>query len=665
MTWTVVLDPPAVASNRTSFDLNTDPIRVDQAGIDWGDAAITAYMAEMMVGSVPVSFIIPNRIVKIPLMVHDNEGGSSVYEAARDQLFEKVGLMQREGGWLQRGSRYADVVDATLTYPDVHGEVADLENGVVLQLECLPDFYGDEVTLDTITTGFDGIARAVLEQSGVQAVVAGNHPGRVRIVVEDTSGHDQLGVLWGLRSRHYDSASTAALKYEADALTPLNGAAATSVAGASGGNAVKLSNIPAGSWVSMLSTDLAAGSKLTHQGSYRVYARTLGSTVGPKMRLVWGVGGMQSPTINPETSWLPGVGGQPSNEWYLMDLGVIRLDAPPVGPMQWSGQVQVYDTTPGRDLAIDQLIFLPLDEAAGHVNAAQPSPQAATGAVGSTSYPQAAADNGAVGTAAWSNPTNIEAADGQTADVTLASSGDVSHYLTASAFGFSIPSTATITGIEVSVLRNCSLHAPPIGPYTPAIGDSAVRLIKAGTIQTPDKSGQAAWPTTGNAQAAVYGGPTDLWGGAWTPADINDVGFGFAHSVKALYTMAGGVWATVDNVVVVVYYTLPGGVPVVADAVIYANETAELRTEGMYRSDAAGSVYSPIAEVVGDLPRIPSSGLESRPVELIVKTSQGFITNDGSHMQGSSNVGGTPSPDAGLDGCQVTVKYRPSYLFAT
>ena len=40
-------------------------------------------------------------------------------------------------------------------------------------------------------------------------------------MVTDTSGNNQLMGHWGLRSRYYDSAATAALFYEAEALTPV------------------------------------------------------------------------------------------------------------------------------------------------------------------------------------------------------------------------------------------------------------------------------------------------------------------------------------------------------------------------------------------------------------------------------------------------------------
>jgi hypothetical protein len=52
---------------------------------------------------------------------------------------------------------------------------------------------------------------------------------------------------------------------------------------------------------------------------------------------------------------------------------------------------------------------------------------------------------------------------------------------------------------------------------------------------------------------AVYGGPEDLWGETWTPADLNSEDFGVA--LNAIYTdTAGNGRAYVDIVYVTVNY---------------------------------------------------------------------------------------------------------------
>ncbi|MBU2060456.1 MAG: hypothetical protein KKH44_01230, partial [Bacteroidetes bacterium] len=85
-----------------------------------------------------------------------------------------------------------------------------------------------------------------------------------------------------------------------------------------------------------------------------------------------------------------------------------------------------------------------------------------------------------------------------------------------------------------------------------AVYDSEVTLLKNGHSTPNNAVRPNAWPVTNIVQ--TYGGPTDLWGTTWTPADINDKDFGGQIRVQ----MYGG-QAFVDNVSVTVFYssTLP------------------------------------------------------------------------------------------------------------
>jgi len=78
--------------------------------------------------------------------------------------------------------------------------------------------------------------------------------------------------------------------------------------------------------------------------------------------------------------------------------------------------------------------------------------------------------NVAVGGTAWSNPTNVTASDNSYASVSL-SFLVVSDALVATNFGFSIPVTATVDGITVSIEKNGT-------GYT---SDLAIQLTKNGT----------------------------------------------------------------------------------------------------------------------------------------------------------------------------------------
>lgn len=228
-TWQVELDPTAILPERTPLALNGREIAIDgKKGIDWGEAAIKAYMAEGQYGEGVTAYRVPNRIVTIPLVVGARMGGSvNEEEAAREELRQKVALIQRLGGALKRQRKggeplYADIVNASLTIPDIYGETGGVEPGVMLKLECLPDFYGNEIALDAVSG--EGMIASVLTQGGNQAAIAGNYPARTRIIVTEKSNNNQRGLLYGFRSTRYTSSERARLWFDAAEQNMINGA---------------------------------------------------------------------------------------------------------------------------------------------------------------------------------------------------------------------------------------------------------------------------------------------------------------------------------------------------------------------------------------------------------------------------------------------------------
>lgn len=79
------------------------------------------------------------------------------------------------------------------------------------------------------------------------------------------------------------------------------------------------------------------------------------------------------------------------------------------------------------------------------------------------------------------------------------------------------------------------------------------------------------------------------------------------------------------------------------DAVVHASQSAELRTDGMFREDSSGTAYGPVPHVVSDLPRLPGP-----TAQVFVKGSRGDFDE---------------TPDAGIDDISARVFYRPSWLF--
>ena len=135
------------------------------------------------------------------------------------------------------------------------------------------------------------------------AGVGGDVPATGRLIINnDDANNDQRWLTWGLQSRRYDPAATAALFYEAEALTPQGGSTTGAESGASGGNGVLTGNLTY-LYQSVLSTQLSAGAgaHLTHVGRYRVYARIHANTtngIAVSLRLQWADGDFRNPTLN-------------------------------------------------------------------------------------------------------------------------------------------------------------------------------------------------------------------------------------------------------------------------------------------------------------------------------------------------------------------------------
>lgn len=146
--------------------------------------------------------------------------------------------------------------------------------------------------------------------------------------------------------------------------------------------------------------------------------------------------------------------------------------------------------------------------------------------------------NGGGGDVSWTSASNITADDLNYAQVSL-SAGQTSDWLIADAFGFSIPSGATIDGVLVSIKK--------YGMGT--VNDASVMLCD-GTVRTgDDKADLSAW--AGMVTNVDYGGSTDDWSAGLSRADVNASAFG----VHLKATSAGGATALVGYVEITVYYS--------------------------------------------------------------------------------------------------------------
>lgn len=672
---TIVLDPAAAATSRTALDITA---WIDADGPDWGDATITQYLAEAARGSLPVDFTIPNRTVTIPLNIH--AAGATSFDTFRQQIQAKAALIQREGGWLSRqtsiGTLYMDVVNATLKLGGgTLQAVSSIDPDAVLTLECTPDFYGAEITLDDIVETSAAEIVTKLKLSAADAVIKGDYPGRVRIVVDEDQAQAQLGLIWGLRCRQYSSATTAALRYEAEALTPMDTAAIATVTGASGGasnNVVRHANL-ATTWTPVLSTTILSGTaSMTHTGTYRVWARVYStSAVPPQLRFAWDVGDLTNPITN--ARWTIPV----ASNFYAADLGEIRLDAPPAGTHRWQGVIQAQGDAGGENVSIDKVWFQPVDEFAGVLRAPITVDPGIAGYSARDEFNQAAGaltgKTAAVG-GVWAGAGDADDFAINTTDLTAqrtaTSDADTQtgRYAISGVTGFAaqvvqVDATRSViggTGYSGVLARYTDVNNWFRAMITwPVATDSGASLVVtkrvAGTVtHLVNTTVQGFKPAADEwFTIRLYVDAAGRWSvRIFRPGTSRSLGF-YAGSDSVLatagtlatgkpgffdYNNATACTRDYDNFAA---WAQP------PDAVLHASQSAELRHDGMFREDSTGVAYGPVSHVTGDLPRLPPSGLENRPVELFLKASRGDLDE---------------LSDSGIDDVSARAFYRPSWL---
>jgi hypothetical protein len=145
---------------------------------------------------------------------------------------------------------------------------------------------------------------------------------------------------------------------------------------------------------------------------------------------------------------------------------------------------------------------------------------------------------------AWTSLSNVLAEDGVMAECSLTSSG-ASRVLSVTGFGFTVPDGATITGVNVEIVRGRVNNGG-------ACVDRSIKLRSAGATVGDDMADvDNVWPNHPDSKG--YGGEADLWGATLTAAVINDSSFGVSVAVGDLDALAD--IAQVDYVRMTVYYT--------------------------------------------------------------------------------------------------------------
>lgn len=229
----------------------------------------------------------------------------------------------------------------------------------------------------------------------------------------------------------------------------------------------------------------------------------------------------------------------------------------------------------------------------------------------------------------WQGTNNLGSSDDQYAFADLGfGPGLNTQMLSAYQYNFAIPTGSTIQGIEVAVEKS-SAGCSPSG----CIED---RYICLSNEYTNCKGGNKAqpgvpWPATD--AVVTYGGPTDLWGTTWIPADINSKWFGVSLAARAYADGGNQLRARVDTVTIKVYYTPP--TPAKADTTTAVSCTTPI-TQG-----ASSACTATVTRAAGSA------------------TPSGTLTWGGSDPSASFS-GQTCSQNTGAGTLTCTVNYTPS-----
>lgn len=148
----------------------------------------------------------------------------------------------------------------------------------------------------------------------------------------------------------------------------------------------------------------------------------------------------------------------------------------------------------------------------------------------------------------WTNPGNATTSDDiySTFGNITGGVGSYTDYLVATNFGFSIPLSATITGIVVEVERSDPNFCT---------SDYSVRIVKGSSIGSEIGPSERAvgsnYPSSDSYQS--YGNAGDLWGEIWSPIDINEPTFGVA--IAAQKSVSGTTGGRVDHIRIIIFYS--------------------------------------------------------------------------------------------------------------
>ncbi len=158
------------------------------------------------------------------------------------------------------------------------------------------------------------------------------------------------------------------------------------------------------------------------------------------------------------------------------------------------------------------------------------------------------------GTSGWTSPNNISTSNGSYATSASINGNGGTGYIYALGSGFSVPSGATIDGVELIIEAKNALSG---NGFVLRFTSGECRMVHAGGDIGIPTTGNQTWTSTAD-QTKTFGSPTFSWNtSSLTPTMVNDSSFGFR--CRFFNSNGAAQIFSIDTITIKVYYT-DGGV---------------------------------------------------------------------------------------------------------
>lgn len=639
---TLVLDPTSEDSTNTQLTI-TDPsngIDLLEQSYPMPDRDRQFAASVDTIGDPLVSTRFKNRVVTLKVRCY----GASM-RTRLTELENKVGKFTQYGGTLKRTLADSsvivfDVLDADLDVPaDWHFLQASSVTCTVT-LTCKPLGRGAASTYGSSTESSNP------ELVFTVAAPSGNVPALGLLEVTEAQGVDQGFVQWGVQSRNYGTATTAALAFSGSSRLAYNGSTALAVSGAVGGTVLNQGSLTA-NYQAVCSLASSGTAYPTHVGSFGVWARLYMGTANAgtvTAALEWAQGDLLNYTRNDGTV-LPSTR---SGAFLHTYLGQVRIERALTGAQRWDGRLVAKSTTSGDDLAVDRFYLFPVDEGYGEARSAAPNLGAApTAYVAQDGFDQAAGaltgktlpvggtwagagdadDFSTTGSGAITRTAVSDSSGLQNGRLMIAGSSTYATCVagvSATWTGFAIFPRANglLWGVLLRYVDTSNFLAAylyydgaqvwtyiskRVAGVTTALGADvtiySAGLIEGDVVASAYASGDA-YMTLNGAPVLAVSDPVLATGGALATGKVGF--FDNYTSATALTRTYDNFWATATP----------------SDAALYASRKLQVRDNTVIRQDSTGTAYGKPGDVRGDYLRIPASNTGGT-ARVIVKASRG------------------------------------------